>query len=79
MRDAIRDAGVDPGRIYLAGRGASAAWVFYAIARLTGPVGRRPGAGRVARGRGRDGADVCRQFHQRSRAVGRPRDSRTGD
>jgi predicted esterase len=31
---AIRDAGVDPGRVYLAGRGASTASVFYAISRI---------------------------------------------
>jgi hypothetical protein len=34
VRDAIRDAGVDPGRIYLAGRGAGAGAVFYAISRV---------------------------------------------
>lgn len=34
VHDAIRDAGVDPGRIYLAGRGESSASVFYAISRI---------------------------------------------
>jgi predicted esterase len=34
VRDAIRDAGVDPGRVYLAGRGEMAASVFYAISRI---------------------------------------------
>ena len=37
VRDAIRDAGVDPGRVYLAGRGAGTASVFYAISRLPDP------------------------------------------
>jgi len=37
VRDAIRDAGVDPGRIYLAGRGATTAAVFYAISRVPDP------------------------------------------
>jgi len=37
VRDAIRDGGVDPGRIYLAGRGAGTASVFYAISRDPGP------------------------------------------
>lgn len=32
--DAIRDAHVDPGRIYLAGRGAATASVFYTISRI---------------------------------------------
>ena len=31
---AIRNAGVDPGRVYLAGRGSAAAVVFYAISRV---------------------------------------------
>ena len=34
VHDAIRDAVVDPGRIYLAGRGESSASVFYAISRI---------------------------------------------
>jgi hypothetical protein len=34
VRSAIRDGGVDPARVYVAGRGAAAATVFYAISRL---------------------------------------------
>jgi hypothetical protein len=34
VRAAIRDGGVDPARVYLAGRGDSAAPVFYAMSRL---------------------------------------------
>ncbi len=34
VRDAIREGGVDPGRIYLAGRGAGTASLFYTIARV---------------------------------------------
>lgn len=34
VHDAIRDSGVDPGRIYLAGRGAATASVFYAVSRV---------------------------------------------
>ena len=32
--DAIRNAGVDPGRIYLAGRGEASALVFYTVSRI---------------------------------------------
>jgi dienelactone hydrolase len=34
VQEAVRSSGVDPARIYLAGRGASAAAVFYAVSRL---------------------------------------------
>jgi predicted esterase len=34
VREAIRGSGVDPGRVYLAGRGAAVASVFYAVSRV---------------------------------------------
>src|SRR5689334_9854804 len=34
VRDAVRAGGVDPGRVYLAGRGDAAAAVFYCISRI---------------------------------------------